>query len=350
MPDSLWSVVRPDSIPLGVSVQRGQAAPAAGYARPRTAGVLRRGARATRARRAVAPRRRPRGRLAGVRRAWLTRNLVRPHARVAHPGRRERAALPAAAAVHHRRARRSPGGARHRRGHRPRPLPGISKYVAGRWSDGRDRRPFVTAGYGLAARRKGDRRGVVRLAHGARRTRRRPARQGRAGGASRRAHRGVGAAGGLRARLRLPPQRATPSARSSVRSSPSPDSRSSTATSARSCGGPSCPAVLSTLLTLFVRRADARDARRRRCAVRSRGPVVPRSPLPPRVLAGHDRPRGHRGRELPRRPAPAAGVGARLHDDAGRARLRRVQPRLLARLLPCRRVVRPPPATCRSTA
>jgi MFS family permease len=28
---------------------------------------------------------------------------------------------------------------------------GISKYVAGRWSDGRARRPFVTAGYGLAA-------------------------------------------------------------------------------------------------------------------------------------------------------------------------------------------------------
>ena len=28
---------------------------------------------------------------------------------------------------------------------------GISKYVAGRWSDGRTRRPFVTAGYGLAA-------------------------------------------------------------------------------------------------------------------------------------------------------------------------------------------------------
>jgi MFS family permease len=28
---------------------------------------------------------------------------------------------------------------------------GISKYVAGRWSDGRGRRPFVTAGYGLAA-------------------------------------------------------------------------------------------------------------------------------------------------------------------------------------------------------
>jgi len=28
---------------------------------------------------------------------------------------------------------------------------GISKYVAGRWSDGRRRRPFVTAGYGLAA-------------------------------------------------------------------------------------------------------------------------------------------------------------------------------------------------------
>ena len=28
---------------------------------------------------------------------------------------------------------------------------GISKYVAGRWSDGRERRPFVTAGYGMAA-------------------------------------------------------------------------------------------------------------------------------------------------------------------------------------------------------
>ncbi len=28
---------------------------------------------------------------------------------------------------------------------------GISKYVAGRWSDGRGRRPFITAGYGLAA-------------------------------------------------------------------------------------------------------------------------------------------------------------------------------------------------------
>jgi MFS family permease len=28
---------------------------------------------------------------------------------------------------------------------------GISKYVAGRWSDARSRRPFVTAGYGLAA-------------------------------------------------------------------------------------------------------------------------------------------------------------------------------------------------------
>jgi MFS family permease len=28
---------------------------------------------------------------------------------------------------------------------------GISKYVAGRWSDSRSRRPFVTAGYGLAA-------------------------------------------------------------------------------------------------------------------------------------------------------------------------------------------------------
>jgi MFS family permease len=28
---------------------------------------------------------------------------------------------------------------------------GISKYVAGRWSDGRRRRPFVSAGYGLAA-------------------------------------------------------------------------------------------------------------------------------------------------------------------------------------------------------
>lgn len=28
---------------------------------------------------------------------------------------------------------------------------GVSKYVAGRWSDGRRRRPFVTAGYGLAA-------------------------------------------------------------------------------------------------------------------------------------------------------------------------------------------------------
>ena len=28
---------------------------------------------------------------------------------------------------------------------------GISKYVAGRWSDGRARRPFITAGYGLAA-------------------------------------------------------------------------------------------------------------------------------------------------------------------------------------------------------
>jgi MFS family permease len=28
---------------------------------------------------------------------------------------------------------------------------GISKYVAGRWSDGRGKRPFVTAGYGLAA-------------------------------------------------------------------------------------------------------------------------------------------------------------------------------------------------------
>ena len=28
---------------------------------------------------------------------------------------------------------------------------GISKYVAGRWSDGRARRPFVTAGYGMAA-------------------------------------------------------------------------------------------------------------------------------------------------------------------------------------------------------
>jgi MFS family permease len=28
---------------------------------------------------------------------------------------------------------------------------GVSKYVAGRWSDGRSRRPFVTTGYGLAA-------------------------------------------------------------------------------------------------------------------------------------------------------------------------------------------------------
>src|SRR5512146_404264 len=28
---------------------------------------------------------------------------------------------------------------------------GVSKYVAGRWSDNRSRRPFVTSGYGLAA-------------------------------------------------------------------------------------------------------------------------------------------------------------------------------------------------------
>ena len=28
---------------------------------------------------------------------------------------------------------------------------GVSKYFAGRWSDGRRRRPFVTAGYGMAA-------------------------------------------------------------------------------------------------------------------------------------------------------------------------------------------------------
>ena len=30
-------------------------------------------------------------------------------------------------------------------------VPAVSKYVAGRWSDTRARRPFVTAGYGLAA-------------------------------------------------------------------------------------------------------------------------------------------------------------------------------------------------------
>ncbi len=297
---------------------------------------------------------------ADVRRPWLTRNLRRAHRWCRSP-RTPRASCstpccPCSSPACSPRRRSCSGSSRAAPRRRPAsrstsPAAGPTRAAA---------RPFVTAGYGLAALGKVHRGRVVRLAAGARRPGRRPARQGCAVGAARRAHRGVGPARGLRPGVRVPPHRRHARRGHRPAHRPRRSRRCSTATSARCCGGrsyPPCCRCCSPSSSWSGAANPERQPRRRRdrgtrldVGVRQRArcgggdACPPAQPAAAVVLAGDDRARRHRGRELPRRPPAAARERPRLLHDAGRARLRRLQPRLHARLLPRGRVVGPPAA------
>ena len=160
---------------------------------------------------------------------------------------------------------------------RPRDL----QAVAGRWSDGRRRLPFVTTGYGMAVLGKV----VVAASYAGR-----PCSSGRVVDRL-----GKGACGRLRAtpssRRRRPEGLRRAFASTGWATRRARDHRPLLArrlaaldgeTCAQRCGGPSCPAVLSTLLTplLVVERRRA-PARRRRLPRRPSG-VTTRSRSSPR--------------------------------------------------------------------